>query len=243
MTWGARLRDERGFTLIELIVASAIGLLVCGAAFAILAVSYKLLRNDSDRVDANQQGRTAMLKIEQLLNSSCVDGLGVSTVLGGSTAGTGAPPSGANSITFVASRSDNPTTPPSEYQVYLNSANQLDLATYPGTGPEPNTTFPTTPPTTETLISHAALVPITSGIFSYYPYLSSGALSTSPSGVTPYLGATSAAAVAGIGIQFEAQPSDGVTVSGGSADFASQVVLRLTPVSTSTLSSTPAPCS
>ena len=49
--------------------------------------------------------------------------------------------------------------------------------------------------------------------------------------------------VAEIGIQFEAQPTDGVTVTGSNADFASEVVLRLTPVSTSTLSTTPLPCS
>jgi len=49
MTWRARLRDERGYTLIELILASAAGLLVSGAALAIIAVSYELLRNDADR--------------------------------------------------------------------------------------------------------------------------------------------------------------------------------------------------
>jgi len=39
-----------------------------------------------------------MLEIEQLLNSSCVGGLGYSPVQAGS----------ANSITFVASQADNP---------------------------------------------------------------------------------------------------------------------------------------
>ena len=40
-----------------------------------------MLANGSDRVDANQQGRDALLRIEQLLNSSCVAGVGVSPVV------------------------------------------------------------------------------------------------------------------------------------------------------------------
>ena len=233
MTWRARLRDERGFTLIELILASAAGLLVSGAALAIIAVSYELLRNDADRVDANQQGRTAMLEIEQLLNSSCVGGLvGFAPVQAGSS---------ANSITFIASRADDPATPPSEYQIYLTGSNQLDLTTYQyAAGSAPYWSFSSSGQT-QTLITHAAVVPGTSAIFSYYPYQSSGALATSIS-TTP-LSLTDAANVAEIAIQFEAQPSDGVTVSGSNADFASEVVLRLTPVSTSTLSTTPLPCS
>jgi hypothetical protein len=61
--------------------------------------------------------------------------------------------------------------------------------------------------------------------------------------LTGTLSVSAAATGAAIGIQFEAQPTDGVTVRGSSADFSSQVVLRLTPVSTSTISTTPAPCS
>ncbi len=233
MTWRARLRDERGFTLIELILASAAGLLVSGAALAIIAVSYELLRNNADRVDANQQGRTAMLEIEQLLNSSCVGGLvGFAPVQAGSS---------ANSITFIASRADNPVTPPSEYQISLSGSNQLNLTTYPyAAGSAPNWTFSSSGQT-QTLITHAALVPGTSAIFSYYPYTASGTLATSSPSLP--LSATDADNVAEIGIQFEAQPSDGVTVRGSNADFSSEVVLRLTPVSTSTISTTPLPCS
>jgi Tfp pilus assembly protein PilW len=229
MTWRARLRDERGYTLIELILASAAGLLVSGAALAIIAVSYELLRNDADRVDANQQGRTAMLEIEQLLNSSCVGGLGYSPVQAGS----------ANSITFVASQADNPAIPPSEYQIYLSGSNQLDLTNYGQAtgGSAPTWTFSSSGPT-QTLIAHAALVPGTSAIFSYYPYTSTGALQTGS-----LTSVSQGSNVAEIGIQFEAQPTDGVTVTGSNADFASEVVLRLTPVSTSTLSTTPLPCS
>ena len=68
----ARLRDERGFTLVEVMVALVIGLVVSTATLAIVIVSVHLGSNYTDRVDANQQGRLAMERITQALNSSCV---------------------------------------------------------------------------------------------------------------------------------------------------------------------------
>ena len=68
----SRLRDERGFTLVEVMVALAIGLVVSTATLAIVIVSVHLGSNYTDRVDANQQGRLAMERITQALNSSCV---------------------------------------------------------------------------------------------------------------------------------------------------------------------------
>src|ERR1039458_10811781 len=66
------LRSERGFTLIELTVATLIGTIVSAATLAIVIVSVHLSSNYGDRVDATQQGRIAMAKITQALNSSCV---------------------------------------------------------------------------------------------------------------------------------------------------------------------------
>jgi len=241
----ARLRDERGFTLIEVLIATIAGLLVAGAALAILATSYQMLANNADRVDANQQGRTAMLEIEQLLNSSCVAGLGVSPIVGGSSAGSGAPPSGANSITFLSSQSDLPTTLPYEEVVSLSGSGALQLQTYTNpSGSEPDWIFPTTATTTATLVSHAGLVPGSSAIFQYYPYNSDGTVSSSADQlVGNYLPTSSAETVAGVKIQFEAAPTDGVTRAGGNVDFSDQVNLSLTPASsTGSSSGTPEPC-
>ncbi len=247
MSLRGHMRDERGYTLIEMIAATAAGLLVAAAAMALLAASYHMLSNGADRVDANQQGRTALLQIEQLLNSSCVAGVGVSPVVGGSSAGSGAPPSGANSITFYASQSDLPTAEPNEYVVSLSSGGALQLATYQWvSGSNPDWVFSTTasPATPQTLVTHAANTPGTSAIFSYYQYAASGQLNTTADSlVGGYLPSSSASSVAAVTIQFEALATDNNTSIGNGVDFSDQVVLRLTPVSGTPPTSTPEPCS
>jgi hypothetical protein len=240
-----RLRAEDGYTLIEMIVASGAGLIVAAATMAILATSYHMLANGSDRVDANQQGRDALLQIEQLLNSSCVAGVGVSPIVGGSSAGSGAPPSGANSITFYASQSDAPAAEPNEYVVDLTSGGALDLVTYPyQSGSDPDWVFATTPSSTAVLLAHAAVSSGLSSIFNYYQYTAAGQLQADAlvGGYLPSSGAATSN-VSAVTIQFEALASDNNTSVGNGADFSDQVVLRLTPVSSTPPTSTPEPCS
>ena len=96
MSWRERLRDERGYTLIELIMATAAGLVVSAAALIIIVSAVQFSTSDGERTDADQQGSVAMEKIVQALNSSCVEGNGISPIVGttGSSsalASTGAP--------------------------------------------------------------------------------------------------------------------------------------------------------
>jgi Tfp pilus assembly protein PilW len=53
-------------------VALLLGIIVSAATLAIVITSVHLTSNYDDRVDATQQGRDAMLKITQALNTSCV---------------------------------------------------------------------------------------------------------------------------------------------------------------------------
>ena len=66
------VRDQRGFTLIEMLVAILTGLIVLFATFAILNVSLSQSSRIADRVSADQRSRIAMEKIVQELHSSCV---------------------------------------------------------------------------------------------------------------------------------------------------------------------------
>lgn len=236
-----RLAGERGFTLIELLAATLAGLVVCAAAVAIVISAVELSRNDGDRTDADQQGSVAMEKVVQALNSSCVVGVGVSPIVGvsgssGATGSTAAPPSSNNSLTFYSSLTDSPAiTDPNEIVIYLSSTNgALNMATYQySTGASG---YSATPSSVFELLPHAAPVGSSGAsgsstpIFTYYGYDPSAGTLTDQFSSSPTLGATNAAATSEIGINFQAQPSDGTDPVHAAVDLSDEVLLRLTAV-------------
>ena len=147
---------------------------------AILISSVHLSSNNQDRVDSNQQGRLAMARVMQALNSSCI-AASTPPVLAGST---------RNEADFYSSMSDSANINPSEVKVAYTgtSGGALTMNTYPWSSGSTasNWTFSTTP-TTYTLLSHMTAATIggtTAPVFRYYGYTSgSGALSTTPYGV------------------------------------------------------------
>jgi len=190
------LRGERGFTLIELMVAALSGLVVAAAMGAIVVASVHLRSNLGDRVDANQQARTAMEKITQALNSSCV-ATAVAPIVGGTN-------SDDTHLVFYNSLTDVPTIQPNLVTVALTGG-QLTMSTATwasGTAPSlsnPNPwTFNTGTATTVVLLQHAVAATVNSvaqPVFQYYGYASNGSISTTPfmatsttplSGISPW---------------------------------------------------------
>jgi hypothetical protein len=66
------LRSERGFTLVELLVAMITGLVVSGAFLAIIEFSQRQETRISDHVQADRSGRVSLERIQEQLHSSCV---------------------------------------------------------------------------------------------------------------------------------------------------------------------------
>jgi prepilin-type N-terminal cleavage/methylation domain-containing protein len=247
----AAWHDERGFTLIELLVASLAGIIVSAATGAIVIASVHFSSNFGNRVDSNQEGRVAMEKITQALNSSCV-ATGV-TPLVGTPAPTGmvggvASGSDASNVVFYSALSDVATIEPNEVEISLTGtapSQQLVMYTYTNTNaattppPPPPWTFSTTPTPTSgfVLLPNAAQATVNGSVlpvFQYYSYdTSTGLINTTTPLATP-LSATDAAATAEVTISFEALPSNkGANLSARSAgaNLSDSVVFKLTPAS------------
>ena len=252
--------DERGFTLIELLVASVAGIVVTAAMGAIVITSVHFSSNYNDRVDANQEARTAMEKITQSLNSSCVAGQVPPIQSTGATGPPGNPAISDGShlwfYTAVAPQSavtDGFVINPYLAEVYL-SGNQLNESAYPwlsGTAPAPTNATPWTfqwgSPQNFTLLPSVTYAPAlgstgtTGPIFQYYGYQAgTGTVNTTPFS-TP-LSTANAAATAQVVISFRTIPADNFNAGGRATDLSDSVVLRLTPASSQS-AVTNAPCS
>ncbi len=68
----AALRGERGYTLIELLVAMVLGLVISMAAFGLLEFTTSDVSRITDRAHVDQTGRVALEKIMLQLHSACV---------------------------------------------------------------------------------------------------------------------------------------------------------------------------
>ena len=234
-----RLREERGFTLIEMLIATLAGIIVTAAMGAIMIVTVHFSSNVNDRVDANQEGRVAMEKITQALNSSCV-AAGVTPIQAGSD---------WNHLIFYSALADTPAINPNLLEVELTGGSLTMLTNdwVSGTGPTGSSgwSFSPTVNSTFTLLPYATNETVNSAsvpVFQYYGYGSNGALTTNLDPTDTTLTAATAAQVAEVVITFESFPSYNWNATGRAADIADSVVLRLTPASDQS-TATNAPCS
>jgi Tfp pilus assembly protein PilW len=186
------LNDESGMTLIELIVATAAGVLVMFGVVMAFIVTMRETDRVSSHVDANQRARTTMYKVIDQLHSACVAAQ-IAPVQTGSS---------GTSLNFIHQSGSAVSLTPVLSKISL-SGTTLSQSDYAATGGStPTWTFSGTPTSTRTLMTNVS--PISgSSIFNYYAY-SGGQISSTP--LTTPLSSTDAAKTVQVGVAFKAAP-------------------------------------
>jgi len=198
------LREQSGFTLVELLMTMLASLVVMSA---IVMMTTTALRNQdriNKRVDANQRVRPVMTRMVQELHSACVAPRITPIIGDGTTNG-----STGTQIKFL-SKSDATVSPVPDLHVITLSAGTLSETVYPATGgAAPSWTFSTTPIAgwnARPLLTNVSAPP--AGMFQYYDFVN-GQVDTSPT-VVP-LSATDAAKTAIVKVTLSSSPTKGVS--------------------------------
>jgi type II secretory pathway pseudopilin PulG len=202
--WRApRVSASDGFTLIELLVSMVAGIVVVLATFATFDASVRQSLAASDRVEATQNGRIAMEKLVQELNSSCVWST-VPPVQAGSD---------ATHVWFLTAFSSVPLPNPILHQVWLTGSGVLEDASYTLLNPQTppgswtSSAFNSTPTSTRVLARGISYITGSSALFQYYQYVN-GHLAIDPAHqLSAPLDTTTAPLVGAVSISYAAAPS------------------------------------
>ena len=168
--------------------------------------------NYTDRVDANQEGRIAMEKITQALNSACVAGQVPPVV---STGSTGSYVTDDTHLYFYSSQTDGPVVTPNLDEVALAGtlAGLEHLLQHWRLRPEPHQPAhpgPSARPAQASRCSSTPAQTVSGGstvpMFQYYGYTSGGAISGTP--FTTPLSTADAATTAKVVVSFRSLPAD-----------------------------------
>ncbi len=213
--------SQQGFTLVELLVAMAAGLIVLFGVSSVIIGSLHATSRITDRVTAVQQGRTAMEQLIQELGSGCLAN-DVSPVQATTAAGISpAVSSDGSHLVFVSGLGDSAVGTPTEHVISIQNGALID-ASYTNTGGSPpalNTpatwTFAATPARRSRMLDHVAQIDSTTPIFQYDSYSNaSNPTANSLVGAQPLtvpLTTTTAPTVAQVDIAWQVAPSDGLT--------------------------------
>jgi prepilin-type N-terminal cleavage/methylation domain-containing protein len=158
------LSSQRGFTLIELVVGMALGMIVLLAAFTVIDRSFINNKSVTDREDALQRGRNTLeLMTRQIRSMTCA---GQYTPV---TKGTD------NEVDFYAYMGDptagGSTLPQQHRLVYDATAKTISETDYPVTSITTSPPTVGTTPSTPTKVLLNNVVPVSGvPIFTYYTY-------------------------------------------------------------------------
>jgi prepilin-type N-terminal cleavage/methylation domain-containing protein len=234
-----RVMHEGGFTLPELLVALAAGVVVIFGATGLIIGALHTTSRVTDRVNAVQEGRSAMEELLQELDSGCLAN-DVSPVQATTAAGISpAVTTDGTHLVFVSGLGDSSVGTPTEHVVSIQNGGLLDVS-YANTGGSPPAlgtpatwTFSATPARRSLLLDHVAQINVSTPLFQFYSYSNaSNATANSLVGAVPVavpLGATTAPAVAQVDISWLVAPSDGLTDVSRVTAMRDSQTFRLTP--------------
>jgi hypothetical protein len=213
-------RDERGTTLMEVMVALAAGIVIFGAVMSLVITTLHSSARVTTRVHATQRARIVLTRVMEELHSACI-APEIAPIREKST---------GTMLRFVhqIGSAVQPTPILSVISLSGTTLSQSDYAQNGGT--VPNWTFEEkTPTSTRTLLTGVSPISPSSSIFNYYAY-SSGTISTVPQ-TTP-LETTAAALTVEVQVALKVAPeSTPVKDSGSSVSVRNSATLRLTPPS------------
>lgn len=216
-----QIRDERGTTLVELMVGASVGIVVLYALTMAILTTMHGTAKVSARVHATQDARVALTNVMEELHSACLAPK-ITPVQAGSS---------GTSLGFVhAARSEGAEAAPkptlSVISLTGDTLTQSDYAWATGASQKEWTFAPT--PTTRQLMTGVAPVPPSSSIFTYYTYLK-GAISPTPleMPLTDEAAATTIEVRAALAVTPDGSGAD----DGAPASIQNRATLRLTPPS------------
>lgn len=217
------IQDERGTTMVEVLVSISTGLIVLVALTTVILVTLHSNARVSARVDATQRSRIALAKIMQELHSSCVEPK-VAPILAGSS---------GTSLSFMRSvRAQGGEVAPKPVESVIELVNGVLYQTdYAATSEAQPWVFSETPipPGPQQLMTNISPTSPSSSIFRYYAY-AKGAISKTP--LKEPLDTTTAAQTLLVEVAFDAAPDHTVTGDNGAvASVQESAALRLTPPS------------
>lgn len=128
-----RLRSERGFTLLEMLVAASIGVVVLLVLLSLLDTTQKATSRVSTRVDSTQRGRAAIEQVTQRLRSQVCLGT-TPPIIDGQT----------SSVTFYANLGNTTDFEPEKRRIFVTGGDLHEEVTE-GVGTWPSRTFTSTP--------------------------------------------------------------------------------------------------
>jgi hypothetical protein len=214
----ALAHDESGMTLVELLVATAAGVVVMFGVILAVIVTLRETDRIATHIDANQRARLTMTRVINQLHSACV----------------------APQIAPVREESDGtalyfwhqtgsavaPTPVETKISLSGTTLTQYDYTSNGGTAP--NWTFATTPSSTRQLMTGVSAISASIPIFRYFGY-TNGQINSTP--LTVPLEAN-AGEVVQVNVAFQTSPmSTPIKDTGAKTGIQGAALLRLTPPS------------